>query len=295
MATHDFQVYFYRTATANDLDKTAVKDFFDEIVADGGYVSSAMVLGQTGYFISGLHETEYENEFGGAFSKLRKDNLPKIGNEHGIEKDIELLEGDGLIEKNYFLYDANRNLIIWQQNRNASHIVRFQDYLCDQMPNSTKIVPVVEKDAMQRIMQGDVSLAAFDVSFALPTNPDMIPVDANTQKIYELMTGLNVDSIRIHASANAPGRGADKTIKATAKKMLQAIKAMPGTRIVRAKTRGTDEHIDLIAERLTTEITVKMDGHYPNTDSMFAGLSKAMDNVSEDLEQIFSSDENKLV
>jgi hypothetical protein len=67
--------------------------------------------------------------FQGVFGRLRMSDLPRIGDNHGAEEDIALDEDQGLIEKNYFLFDRRRQLLTWQINRSASTTTRFAEYL----------------------------------------------------------------------------------------------------------------------------------------------------------------------
>ena len=78
------------------------------------------------------------------------------------------------------------------------------------------------------------------------------------------------------------------------KTALREFANMPGVRKVRAQSRGVEETIDLIAQRLRTEITVRMEDRYPNRIEIFRALTAAIDEQSDELESFFGDPENRL-
>lgn len=64
----------------------------------------------------------------GTFGKLR-DDAPHLVNIQDEERELVLDEGDRLLEKCHFMYRLPGNLLVWQLNRGAGGMTRFEDYM----------------------------------------------------------------------------------------------------------------------------------------------------------------------
>lgn len=64
----------------------------------------------------------------GTFGKLR-DDAPHLVNGADEEKELDLEDGDRLLEKCHYLYREQGNLLVWQLNRSSGGMSRFEDYL----------------------------------------------------------------------------------------------------------------------------------------------------------------------
>jgi len=287
-----YRIDCYRSRTADDEAGSLVTDLMDGIVSDNG-VSGVTVIDADGHIIAGLRNSG--GLYRGAFIRIRTEDLPRVTNDLGQESDLDLAQNEGLGEKNFFVYDAERGLLLWQVNGNGCHVSRFAKFLSDQVDSPTRISPILRHGALERLMSGDVLLSKFELSFALPTNPELYPDDDNSQRMMELLNGIDADSIVIKAAANAPGRNRNrKSFRSGTKAMLSSIADMPGTRIVRATVDGANDEIDLISDRLSTFIEVRSRGRYPDPNRILPAMTECIEELQDELDAFFGDEENRI-
>lgn len=125
--TKHYRIDFFTGHVTADENQGRLADVLDALIARaacpawkrGGYAYELRDLLLTGQVYRGV------------LAKLRSDQLPHAGQLGGVERELDLAEEEGLIEKNFFLYYSSRNLLVYQRNGNASRSQRFAEYLTD--------------------------------------------------------------------------------------------------------------------------------------------------------------------
>ena len=226
--------------------------------------------------------------YSGVYGKLRKNDIPKIGDEAGHEEEIQLEDHQGLIEKNYFLYYPQQNLLVWQVNVSASWPASFASYLTDHFGEATIFHPVVTVDNMERFMRGDAELVKAELTIARPTNPELYDNDDFSRSVMQLMNGTEAASIRLSVVANRPGGRGERLPN----QLKDSINMLTDSGVVRrAKADvsydGETHPIDLIYDRLKAKITVDLIGRYPDHRMVLSELASAKSGVQGQLDGYF--------
>ena len=117
--------------------KFTVRFYVGQVGAAGdeGFVSEALAaMTKNGCPIVRQTDLDYEirdlkkfgggASFSGVFAKFRSDDLPHVGTPGGGEWELPINPSDGLLEKNYFLYFTKYQLLVYQENKNGSHVGR---------------------------------------------------------------------------------------------------------------------------------------------------------------------------
>jgi hypothetical protein len=76
------------------------------------------------------------------------------------------------VEKNHFLFYADRNLLVYQRNSSGSHYSRFQRYAKLSTGANIAFEPILTTDAYARLLNG-ADARVIDVSFQQPKDPAM--------------------------------------------------------------------------------------------------------------------------
>lgn len=88
------------------------------------------------------------------FQKFKKDFLPKIGDENGNERKIELKENEYVLEENVVFFDFNNNILIFHKNNAGFSISQLQEYLTKLLHEKAKKVilkPKLVKDTFEKL------------------------------------------------------------------------------------------------------------------------------------------------
>jgi hypothetical protein len=287
MATKRFKVGFYVGQVGADGDDGSVSDALSMMVAQGCPI---VRLGSLDYEIRELRQLGNGATFTGVFAKFRSDDLPHVGQPGGRERELAIDPADGLLEKNYFVYYRMHQLIVFQENGHGSKIGRVGEYLSQFLNVTTVFQPVLQPDATQRLLRGDVRPLSLDMSFAKPTNTAWYPADDFNRSLLALMESSG--GAKVQLSIRGPGRGPLRQPLGQRIKR-SAVALMGQTEVTTARLVVEDQDgrhpIDLIADRIASSIDVEMAGRYPVPAEVLAELRRAKDEHNDDLTTIFGA------
>ena len=219
--------------------------------------------------------------YAGVFGRLRVGETPIQGTEEGAEEDVELKPGHGLVEKNHFLYFATRNLFVYQRSPSGSHYSRLQRYLNLATEAQVVLEPILTTDAYERLLRGG-DARIIDVSFQQPRDPELYK-DLWLKEAINLMNSVGGINARVRISV---GRSSSRLTKI--KDAVVALAKGGIARVARVKLEGDDEAIDLIADRIIENITVKLyDNGRPDSEEIYGALQQAEIDRAGDLRTFF--------
>jgi len=242
---------------------------------------------ETLYLVKDIQDTGRGSVYRGIFGKIRTSDIPKIINPEGIEREIDLHEHEGLIDKNYFLFFHDHQLLVFQENFHASKASAFARYLSHVAGNAVSYDPVLNIDAMRRFMRGQTNVVRAKITIARPTNPRLFPRNRFSRELLRMMAATGSATLHVTCTANRPGQRMNvlvNTLKADIRDLVR------GDHATNAKAwidDGSGEPIDLIEDRLGATINVQMVDRYPVPESIFAALNNAHREVSAELTQYF--------
>lgn len=242
------------------------------------------------YEIRDLRSFKNGASFAGAFARLRTKDIPHIGEPGGPEREIDLAEKEGLLEKNHFLYFRQHELLVYQANQSGGGVTRFAEYISDIVNETTVFAPVLQPDAVKRLMSGTAALTKLELSFARPTATDFYPKENWSKELMHLMR--SADAARAHIEISSKGFGRTPRKQHLGNRMKQAVRELVNNIDVRVAKVSVDEGgvehaIDLIADRIKGRVEVEMNGRYPVPEKMFAALREVADDNAGLLREIF--------
>jgi hypothetical protein len=217
--------------------------------------------------------------FQGVLAVLR-DDAPHIVDGQDAEKEIELQVDEKLLEKNHFLYFKENELLVWQVNARASHISRFEQYLSNLKNKTIVFDDIVTTSSLKRIQNGIIK--RFEMRIARPKNAMLIDPNNWGDKAFAMMDSAMSSTIAIQMSV----RG-ENGLSAKVKESILPLLKKPEIRSLKVRLDGETEAIDLIADCIHHKIDVQMEGLYPVTLTVFAGLQSAKDAQSKNLADFF--------
>jgi len=216
----------------------------------------------------------------GVFAKFRSDQIPHIGQAGGREREIRIAENEGLLEKNHFIYRPSDQLLVFEQNGHGSRPARLARYVTEQAGETLNFDPVLQSDAVERLMRGQAEMRAMRVSFARPTNPDHFPDDEWTRDLMKQMAIAGGSTVALSITSDSRSDNEERSkLSARMKNAVTALMRSGYARTVRVRVEedGIEHPIDLMADRITSVQSVTMAGKYPVRGSIYAALNSAFE------------------
>lgn len=242
------------------------------------------------YEIRELRSHNHNASYSGVLAKFRTEDFPHVGEPGGPEHQLNVGENEGLIEKNYFLYFRQNELLVWQRNRQGCSSSRLAECLSDVANETVVFNPVYQPQAVRRLMRAGVRPLALEFSIARPTNPELFP---NNQWSNSLMRIMNeAGGARFFMRITSDQRSADQERRSLSNRLKAAARElvdMEGVKVLRFKVDdgGIEHPLDLIEDRISSRQEVEMEGRYPNPHSMYAALRNAREDHQAILNEYF--------
>ncbi|MGC3875011.1 DUF6731 family protein [Halomonas sp. GXIMD04776] len=237
------------------------------------------------------------NTIKGVLAKFRTSDLPHAGSLDGHERELDLEEREGLIEKNHFIVKRDKNVVVFQRNGHAGRVERLSEYLTNFSGETIVFNPVLQRDSIERMLNDDLKPVSVELSYAPPTNPDFFPEDEWGRNLAVLADLANGSRVRVALSADRRSADEEKhTLRGRIKESAAALARSRRASVARVKVTdgNVDYPIDLIADRIFEPKQIEMRGRYPVPDTMFAALQEAYDERREDINEIFGQPGRRL-
>lgn len=239
-----------------------------------------------------------DSRYQGVIAKFRYSDLPNIGDRSTKdERPIDLDEQEGLIEKNFFLFDPSLNLITYQINGNGCNISRvaevFDALVTGKLERlaSVNMTPVLRPDAIERIVNGSMKARKFEIGFSRPTNVSAFSgTDSFSNEIMQLLSGLDGASMNLTISANLPGKSSARNfLSDVVKSGVAHFSQQAQVRVSKIWFDDASDPIDLIEDRIKgTTKAVPINGRYPNQVAIFSALNQVWLNYKDEILQVLS-------
>ncbi|WP_299231669.1 DUF6731 family protein [uncultured Halomonas sp.] len=289
MAERNYIIDFFSSFTPNDIEFN-FHDFLENYLTEGCCPPEY----KQSFDLEVRHLRRHEDGvISGVFAKIRKDHLPHAGRTGQQERELDLEDDEGLVEKNHFLAYRENSLLVMQANRHAGTAIALGHYLSRFAGHSVAFDPVLQPDAMQRLMRGDLHPVSVQAGFARPTNPDLYPEDDWSEALMDLLSGAGGSYVKLSINSDLRSDDDDTNrLKDAMRHAWRSIKGMPKVRSLKmdmANDDGIVYPIDLIADRLKDKVTVDVRGRYPIESDMFTSMAAAKEGLNDSLESIFGN------
>lgn len=259
-----FKVFFARTAVGRE--GTALAPRLADAIGQHGANLPVLDLSGEKHQVRDLRRTG--TVWAGTFVKLR-DDAPHVVAANDQEHELDLEDGDHLIEKCHFLLRERGNVLIWQANRSAGGLSRAQEYFSALLEELVALPYVMNDAELEEVLNGQL----YELDFAYDRPPAIAGQAPRwNQNAFDMMA--NIDAAHAKFTLRAPRNG---SLAERTKQMVRQMLGTPGTGKVRVKLTEDKELIELFMAPLKDGIRVEMFGRYPRANDVFAELESAFD------------------
>lgn len=278
-------------------DKILLSSIFEKLIAKGRSTLPAKDYGRDHQ--KQLRDLSFTNGcFYGTFAKLRYENIPTVASAGGQERDIPLQDEEGLMEKSYFLFHPQYQVLAFQQNRHCGTANQLAHYFTTLIPkslgdNPLVFNPILLPDAWDRLLDEGSIIQKLDLKVAAPKNRDYFPPVDFAETLLETMTANNGAYLAIDLSANLRSR--DESENRLDRGIIGKVRRLLGegeSIVERARFTiddGTEGRvIDLLEEHMKSTKMVEMFGRYPASIAIKRVLQEAYHEHEATIQHIFS-------
>lgn len=229
----------------------------------------------------------------GSLRKFRNDDLPKISSLGGIEIDLPLIDGQGLVEHNCFIFFQKYNVIAIHYNIHANHHSRLADTLTALWATKVELTPLISADTFRRLNRTGTTLVEIEAKIPKPQNPALLPDPDNFSRHALDMLNLSAaDNLTFKVGIDQRYSGMNRRLSNWLKNSVQKISQYdPQKLTAKIDENGVISPIDLIADRIKSTQQVEATGRYISRETLYSAIERAYAEVESDIDAYFAADE----
>lgn len=286
----NIKVDFYQLSITPTADISNVRAGFRALLSGA---AKRVVSDKKGYTRELYGLNERGTAFAGVLRKFRTEDLPAIGSVGKEPKDIALDEDQGIIEQNHFVLYKAHDIVGWQVNLHGNHAARFEKFLSEVWDTDVRLEPIIQPDAVQRLMAGDTELCRIEVTIANPKNPALYKNDDFSRSVLGALGKAGADSLHLQMGVDLR-RSPDGRMSDEIKRTLTLLKSL-GATTAKAKVfeDGIQHTIDLIADRVSSRQETDSEGRLP-AESMYGLIDAAKKECDGAIRDYFGSIQDAL-
>ena len=179
--TKEVKIGFYHGVTAKSENEniSSIGDVL-ELIENGSLPSPNIPISlATSREIREVQRSSHFSGFVGVFAKFQHSDIPTIAVPSGEERDIDMSDDEGLLEKLYFLYIPEFDILVCRLTGTAAPLGSYLSAAFAPNFANKAIVfsPIIQTSAWERLMAEDALIQSFKMKIARPTNPELLPDD----------------------------------------------------------------------------------------------------------------------
>ncbi|ENU88547.1 hypothetical protein F972_02111 [Acinetobacter sp. CIP 102529] len=231
--------------------------------------------------------------FCGSLRKFRNDDLPKISSLGGTELDLPLIDGQGLVEHNCFVFFPRHSVIAIHYNVHANHHTRLVDTLIGLWGTRVELTPLISADTFRRLNQTGTTLVEIEAKIPKPQNPALLPDPDNfSRHALDMLNLSDADNLTFKVGIDQRYSGMNRRLINSLKNSIRTLSQYdPQKLTAKIDENGIISPIDLIADRIKSTQQVEATGRYIPRDTLYNAIEQAYAEVENDINAYFATGE----
>lgn len=203
-----------------------------------------------------------------AFARLRNDapNYVNVANE---EQELQLEEGASVIEKCFFLYRSQSNVLVWQYQKTAGGLGKAQVYLSTVFGQVISLPQLMNNEELEKILAHNV----YELDFAY-ARPPALPADISqwSRRAFDIMGDVHAAFAKFTLRAERGG-----SLGNAAKAVVRTMIGGGEFKKVKVRLTSDTDAVKLFLAPIRDEFTIEVPGRYAPSALVFQGLEQAYD------------------
>lgn len=287
--TKHYTVHFFRVENFATTEKKKVGElwrlFCDEKTRTDSGSAPTVATSPAGYSFE-MRELQVHSAVVTGCLALLGSEAPHIRDINGKERRVDTQPGDQFLQKNYFLYFKDTRVLVWQFNIAANHVNNLGLLLTGLTGTKQAVVCNVLVDDGFAFDPSTAAIQYVDLRIQAPKSL------AQKAQVAQLDSNKwNIDIFRAMSEAKSSSmvlelcnrKGSSGTLASWVGDMVRKLSASEQTRTLRVRTLEMEEPVDLLVKRIKRRIQVKMNGLYPDRDSVLQELQAAKDDCDDEI------------
>ncbi len=287
-----FRIEFYQLFLTPNDDLKHASDGFDMLFAssDERHAEINSYVRE----ISSLSEETGPKGFSGVMRKFRMSDLPNVGAPGGLETQLELAEGQGLVEKNYFRFFNRHNILGWQANSHANSATMLARLLSRLWSAKVQALPLIVGDAVGRLLKGKGSIKRLSVTVPRPTADDFTPSQDFNAKIFELLKASGGTTLHLSISASADDPKQKWLVNRVVRNAMAELATSADPSLARLDIDEEEEGfmpVDLLADRIVSYQDVEIHDNLLSKADLVRAINAGRRERLGDIKAYFGDDD----
>ncbi|MGL4768027.1 MAG: DUF6731 family protein [Formosimonas sp.] len=263
MKNKTYRVYFTRSSVEQNGVSVHLSEFLSPLFDEQGTHFREIKLGSESdsYQIRDVVKTG--RVWQAIFARLRLD-APHIVNALNEEREIDLDEGERILDKCCFIYHEDTNVVIWQVQRNTAGLSKFENYMSELLGSVVYFPQVMNDSDISKALNGNL----YELDFVYD-RPVQIDGSAPKWNKHTFDTMSDIHAAHATFSFRAPRGG---SLTQQAKTMIKGLVGAAGVEKIKVRLTDETEPIELFMAPLKDKITVAINGSYPASTDVFKEL-----------------------
>lgn len=210
------------------------------------------------------------------FRKYKKDFLPKIGDEDGNIRDINLKDNEYIIEENSLIIDLENNVIVYHQNHAGFSISALEQYLRTLLKDKIEYIylkPIIVKDTLEKLKNSPI-IKQVDIKIGRVNAKTLTALGFNEEEIKNFIEieSANGIEIIIKSKKNHAISTLDKIKNLLSKDFFDKFKVKASS-----SYEGSGEDIDILDNILAINKKIKIKNKRADLQDLIVKIKEIYD------------------
>lgn len=282
--------FYALTHDSEDLFSVSVADALRGIM-DKDYASEHHHYGCTREIYDLCHRSNPDS-YAGQIRKIRKADLPEVGQPGRDSKKLELDEDEGVVEKNFFVYYCDNSTLVIHRNENGNTGTHLAQLLSSSLGTPYFASPLIRPEDAELILNNKLTIKKFSVKIPRPTNPDLYPQDSISATTVELLNKSGADSLDLTFTVDSKLDSSSGRLTSALQTAISTLLSLGATKAkLETDDNGLIHPIDLIANRITSTQSTRTNAHFPPSETMYKLIDAARMEKKEEVDGYFGKNQ----
>lgn len=199
MKNYTFDFYLVKCINVTTREQINFEQILDDII-------NKRIPTSTNYkgFPRDIYDVNLNNFYSAQVRKLRNTDLPEIGAIGSASTPLHLSQGQGVLERNCFIYSGTNKILVWQNNIHGCTPKIFAELITILSGHKVDLLPILRRESYQRLINNQaIKIKDLDIAVARPSTPDLFETqEPITRQLLTMLNSVGADKLDLKLSTD---------------------------------------------------------------------------------------------